>query len=89
MMAALHAEERALICAARRIAKESRSPTMLQIKRQQHAICHNHTKVCIWPSNYESSSAADLVHIWVRFPNFSLAEHQTAEWGKVKEVAFY
>jgi hypothetical protein len=78
MMAALHTEERALICAARRIAKESLSPTMLQIKRQQHAICHNHTKVCIWASNYESSSAADLVHIRVRFPDFSLAEHQNS-----------
>jgi hypothetical protein len=50
----------------------------LQIKRQQHAICHNHTKVCIWASNYESSSAADLVHIRVRFPDFSLAEHQNS-----------
>ncbi len=67
-MAALHTEEPALICAAGRTAKKSRFPTIVKIKRQQHAIRHDRTKLCITVSNYESS-AADLVHIWIKFLN--------------------
>ncbi len=69
LMAASHTEESALICAARRTARKSRSPTMFQIKRQQHAICHDRTNLCIRVSNYEASSVADLVHVWLKFLN--------------------